>query len=90
MFTIKQKNPEYFGPEVRGKIIFQKFQSKTKDLCFEVFLLSLGLEKTNGIALTICLFLGSSLAVYIFAPFMISNAKDSSCGVGWADTHSGF
>ena len=27
VFTIKQKNPEYFGPEVRGKIIFQKFQS---------------------------------------------------------------
>ena len=47
MFTIKQKNPEYFGPEVRGKIIFQKFQSKTKDLCFEVFLLSLGLEKNE-------------------------------------------
>ena len=78
MFTIKQKNPEYFGPEVRGKIIFQKFQSKTED--YEVFLLSLGLEKTNGIALTI--FLGSSLAVYIFAPFIDKQCQRLILGGG--------
>ena len=78
VFTIKQKNPEYFGPEVRGKIIFQKFQSKTED--YEVFLLSLGLEKTNGIALTI--FLGSSLAVYIFAPFIDKQCQRLILGGG--------
>ena len=84
VFTIKQKNPEYFGPEVRGKIIFQKFQSKTEDYVLRYSFSHWGWKKTNGIALTICLFLGSGLAVYIFAPFIDKQCQRLILGGGVA------
>ena len=63
---------------VNGKIIFQKFQSKLEDYVLRYSFSHWGWKKTNRIALTICLFLVSSLAVYIFAPFI-----DKQCnGVG--------
>ena len=88
MFTIKGKNPENFGREVNGKIIFQKFQSKIEDYVLRYSFSHWGSKKANGIALTICLFLGSSLALYIFAPFIDQyQNQDPSWGGGRGRGH---
>ena len=36
VFTIKQKNPEYFRRQVNGKIVFQEIPAKNWGLCFEI------------------------------------------------------
>ena len=56
VFTIKQKNPEYFGPEVRGKIIFKKFQSKLEEYVLRYSFSHWGWKKRTELRLPFAFF----------------------------------